>query len=232
MERTIETMAYCFEKQWSTVSPSLTFSSRKPAKCSCCFWSYFWHSSSYAQDGSCVPPDFETLTRNLEAEKWNSELKLRNSKLKLQKNFQIFLKTFILKLCLFFKFGVINWFTKQITQFVKRNFQGISGKFYEVPDWSFEVSVLSFILNFEVSDQSFKVRGGGGGEGHPWTVLNVIFFCFLKNRLVPLIFWFFFGKFQARWTQSQKTQGFCVADFATLSDERRSRSKIFDCLYG
>ena len=26
--------------------------------------------------------------------------------------------------------------------------------------------------------------------------------------------------------QSQKTQGFCVADFATLSDERRSRSKI------
>ena len=28
-------------------------------------------------------------------------------------------------------------------------------------------------------------------------------------------------------TQSQKTQGFCVADFATLSDERRSRSKIF-----
>ena len=27
--------------------------------------------------------------------------------------------------------------------------------------------------------------------------------------------------------QSQKTEGFCVADFATLSDERRSRSKIF-----
>ena len=27
--------------------------------------------------------------------------------------------------------------------------------------------------------------------------------------------------------QSQKTQGFFVADFATLSDERRSRSKIF-----
>ena len=26
--------------------------------------------------------------------------------------------------------------------------------------------------------------------------------------------------------QSQKTQGFCVADFGTLSDERRSRSKI------
>ena len=27
--------------------------------------------------------------------------------------------------------------------------------------------------------------------------------------------------------QSHKTQGFCVADFATLSDETRSRSKIF-----
>ena len=30
-----------------------------------------------------------------------------------------------------------------------------------------------------------------------------------------------------RGTQSQKTQGFCVADFATLSDERRPRSKNF-----
>ena len=28
-------------------------------------------------------------------------------------------------------------------------------------------------------------------------------------------------------TQSQKTQGCCVTDFATLSDERRSHSKIF-----
>ena len=27
--------------------------------------------------------------------------------------------------------------------------------------------------------------------------------------------------------QSQKTKGFCVTDFATLSDERRSRLKIF-----
>ena len=27
--------------------------------------------------------------------------------------------------------------------------------------------------------------------------------------------------------QSQKTQGFCIADFATLYDERKSRSKIF-----
>ena len=27
--------------------------------------------------------------------------------------------------------------------------------------------------------------------------------------------------------QSQKIEGFCVANFATLSDERRSRSKIF-----
>ena len=30
----------------------------------------------------------------------------------------------------------------------------------------------------------------------------------------------------------QKTKGFCVADFATLFNERRSRSKIFHCLCG
>ena len=41
--------------------------------------------------------------------------------------------------------------------FVKRKFQGRSEIFYEVPDLSFEVSVLSFILNFKVSDQSFEV---------------------------------------------------------------------------
>ena len=35
------------------------------------------------------------------------------------------------------------------------------------------------------------------------------------------------GDYDGRTNQSQKTQGFCVADFATLSDERRSRSKIF-----
>ena len=32
-------------------------------------------------------------------------------------------------------------------------------KIYEVPGWSFEVSIQSFILNFEVSDQSFEVKG-------------------------------------------------------------------------
>ena len=32
-------------------------------------------------------------------------------------------------------------------------------------------------------------------------------------------------KTRVRVFQSQKTQGFCVANFATLSDERRSRSK-------
>ena len=74
--------------------------------------------------------------------------------MKLQKNFQIFHETFILKFYLFSKFGVISWFTKQITKFVKR-VQGRSQKFYEVSNWSFEVSVESFILSFEVSDQSF-----------------------------------------------------------------------------
>ena len=34
-------------------------------------------------------------------------------------------------------------------------------------------------------------------------------------------------EFKSFCIQSQKTQAFCVGDFATLSDERRSRSKIF-----
>ena len=72
---------------------------------------------------------------------------------------------------LFFKFGVITWFRKQITKFVERKFQGRSKKFYEVPDWSFEVSVLSFILSLEVFHQSFEVRG------HAWTVLTIMNEC-------------------------------------------------------
>ena len=85
---------------------------------------------------------------------------LRNETLmKLQKNFQIFPETFISEFGLFFKFGVITWFTKQITKFAERKFQGTFEKFYEVQDWSFKVSILSFILNFEVSDKSFEVKG-------------------------------------------------------------------------
>ena len=89
----------------------------------------------------------ETLNQNFET-----------PSLKLQQKFQIFLEIFILEFGLFFKFGVITWFTKKITKFVERKFQGRSEKFYEVLDWSFEVSVLSFILNLEVSDRSFEVR--------------------------------------------------------------------------
>ena len=44
-------------------------------------------------------------------------------------------------------------------------FQGKPEKFFEVPDWSFEVSIQSLILNFEVSNQSLQVGGGGGGGG-------------------------------------------------------------------
>ena len=40
----------------------------------------------------------------------------------------------MLEIVLFFKFDVITWLTKQITKFVKRNFQGRSETFYEVPD--------------------------------------------------------------------------------------------------
>ena len=38
------------------------------------------------------------------------------------------------------------------------------------------------------------------------------------------------ASFDCERSQSGKTQGFLVADFATLSDERRSRSKNFYCL--
>ena len=40
---------------------------------------------------------------------------------------------------------------------MKRKFPGRSEKFYEVP---VEVSIPSFILNFEVCNQSFEVRVG------------------------------------------------------------------------
>ena len=107
-----------------------------------------------------APLTSETSIGNFEVEKWYFEFKLRNSKLKVQKNFQIFLETYTLEFGLFFKFGVITWFTKQIAKFVKRKFQGRSEKFYEVPDWSFDASILSFILKFEV-------------RGIAWTVLTV-----------------------------------------------------------
>ena len=68
-------------------------------------------------------PNFETLIGKFKVDKRNFELKVRNSKLKLQKIFQI------LEYGLFFKFGVIDWFAKQITKFIKRKFQGTSENF-------------------------------------------------------------------------------------------------------
>ena len=47
---------------------------------------------------------------------------------------------------------------------------------------------------------------------------RLLFWIFLKDKFYLLF---------EREIQSQKTQGFCVADSATLSDERRSSSKIF-----
>ena len=85
-------------------------------------------------------------------------MKLRNSKLKLQRKILYLPWDLFLRIGLFFKFSVTTWFTKQITKFVK---QGRSENFYKVPDWSFEVSILSFIFNFEISDQSFETRGEG-----------------------------------------------------------------------
>ena len=45
------------------------------------------------------------------------------------KKCQIFLETFILEFGLYFKFGVITLFTKQITKFVKENFKEDRKKF-------------------------------------------------------------------------------------------------------
>ena len=59
--------------------------------------------------------------------------------MKLQQNFQIFLETFSLEFGLFFKFGIINWFTKQITKFVKRRFKEDPKNFMK-----FQVKVLKF----------------------------------------------------------------------------------------
>ena len=75
------------------------------------------------------------------------KLRIETSKLQAEtsKNFEMFFAIFMLKFCLCSKFGVISWFTKQITKFVKRKFQGRSEKFYKVPGWSFEVSIQSFI---------------------------------------------------------------------------------------
>ena len=42
----------------------------------------------------------------------------------------------------------------------KKKFGGKFKTFYEGPDWSFEVLIQRCILNFEVSDQSFKSGGG------------------------------------------------------------------------
>ena len=67
---------------------------------------------SYNLNGSGAPPIFEVEKWNFETPSWNL------------KKFQIFLETLISKLCLFSKFGVTSWFTKQITTLVKRKFQG------------------------------------------------------------------------------------------------------------
>ena len=46
-----------------------------------------------------------TSIGNFEVEKLNFKLKLQNSKLKLREKVEIFLKTVILKFCIFSKFG-------------------------------------------------------------------------------------------------------------------------------
>ena len=54
---------------------------------------------------------------------------------------------------------------KQIAKFVKRKLKGRSKKICEVPHRCFKISVLSFILNFEVSHQGFEIKQGVEGKG-------------------------------------------------------------------
>ena len=52
-------------------------------------------------------------------------------------------------------------------------------------------------------------------------------YCFIIEIFANFNFSGIFGTCLSHLNQSQKIQGFCVAYFATLSDERRSRSKLF-----
>ena len=45
---------------------------------------------------------------------------------------------------------------------------------------------------------------------------------FFLKEILPVVWWI---RVKIALSQSQKTEGFCVANFVTLSDERRSRSK-------
>ena len=62
-------------------------------------------------------------------------------------------------------------------------------------------------------------------------IINLSNFAFSKTSKLCLreigAVRFHFDQIYPGSVQSQKSQGFCVADFATLSDERKSRSKIF-----
>ena len=113
------------------------------------------------------PPQLRTSDqklRSLEMKLWIEASKLQ---VETSQNFSNLPWDLLFRISYVFKFGIITWFTKQITKFVKRKFQGKSEKFYEVPDWSFEVWILNFILNLEVSNQSSELGG------HAWTVLTV-----------------------------------------------------------
>ena len=54
---------------------------------------------------------------------------------------------------------------KQIAKFVIRKLKGRSEKFCEVPHGCFKILVLSFIFNFEASDQGFEIKRGVEGRG-------------------------------------------------------------------
>ena len=98
----------------------------------------------------CAPPNFETLTRNFEVEKLNFELKVQNSKLKLQKKFSNLLWDLYFNVLFIF----LIWCYLKLVYKANQK-----GSFMEDPKnfMKFQSSILSFIFNFEVSDQSLKV---------------------------------------------------------------------------
>ena len=101
---------------------------------------------------------------------WEMNLWIETSKLQVatSQKFSIFLETLSQNFVYYPNLVPLDGLQSKSQSLQKGSFQGRSKTFYEVSDWSFEVSIQSFILNFEVSDQSFEVRR------HAWTVLTII----------------------------------------------------------
>ena len=123
-----------------------------------------------AQNGPCTPSsNFETLITNFEVEKWNFELKLRNSKMKLSKNFleKNLSWDLYFKVLFIFQIWCYQLVYKANHKICKKKVSRKIRKILCSSRLEFRSFNSKFILNFEVSDQSFEVRR------HAWTVLTI-----------------------------------------------------------